>query len=176
MKKTTRKTAQRANPAGTRLHQHWREFIERLHQCLDRKDETSLEAITETFRAQVRKAAEAGVETSITWHSLGMWTWDATERILCFARALNCLGHEEVQSAPTDELGRWTFVHYKAACRFEMARAYAEMGHMDDARSLLQEALPYARAAEDMPVHGPTLEGNLEGRIAGELLLLDAEV
>lgn len=173
--KTPRKTVRRGKPVGPRLHQHWREFVERVHQCLDHKDDLALAALTETFRAQVQQAAASGVETSITWHSLGMWTWDADERIKCFGRALHCISQEERQSSPTDDLGRWTFVHYKALCRFEIARAHAAQGRITEAKSFLEQALPYARAAEDMPVRGQGLEGNLEGKIAGELLLIDAD-
>jgi hypothetical protein len=173
--KTPRKTVRRGSQVGHRLHQHWREFVERIHECLDHRDELAIQAVIETFRTQVVRAASAGVETSITWHSLGMWTWDIDERVQCFGRALNCIAREELESSPSDELGRWTFVHYKALCRFEIARAYAAQGRMAEARNFLEEALPYARAAEDMPVQGQALEGNLEGKIAGELLLLDAD-
>ncbi len=173
--KTPRKAAPRVSQVGQRLHQHWREFVERVHDCLDNKDELALQAVIQIFRAQVERAAGAGIETSITWHSLGMWTWDADERVQCFGRALNCIAKEELESSPADELGRWTFVHYKALCRFEIARAYSAQGRMTEARSFLEEALPYARAAEDMSVRGQVLEGNLEGKIAGELLLLDAD-
>jgi hypothetical protein len=174
MKKTSRKTERRPSPAGHRLHRQWREFVERIHESLDNGDQLAVQAITDNFRAHVHEAAVAGVETSITWHSLGMWTWDNEERILCFGRALNCIAKEELQSPPADPLERWTYVHYKALCRFEIARALATEGRLADARSFLEEALPYARAAEDMPVRGETLEGNLEGKIAGELILLDA--
>jgi len=173
--KTPRKKTRQPRPVGTCLHRQWREFVERVHECLDHKDELALEALIETFRAQVQKAAAAGVETSITWHSLGMWTWSSEERIECFRRALHCIAQEEVESPPTDDLGRWTYLHYKALCRFEIARAFATQGQIGDAKNLLEEALPYARAAEDLPVQGKLLEGNLEGKIAGELMLLDVE-
>lgn len=171
--KQPRKTAQRAQSIASRLHQHWREFIERVHACVDHHDDTALRAVVESFGLQVQKAAKAGVETSITWHSLGMWTVEAAERISCFTHALACIAREEMECPAGDDLARWTYAHYKALCRFEIARAFAGQGQTATARSFLEQALPFARAAEDMPVQGPTLEGSLEGRIAGELLLLE---
>lgn len=173
--KAPRKTMPRGSRVVHRLHQQWREFVERIHECLDNKDDLALQALTETFRAQVHQAAAAGVETSITWHSLGMWTRDSQQRIACFGQALNCIAKEEIQSPPVDELGRWTYLHYKALCRFEIARAFATQARFIDARNFLEEALPYARAAEDMPCRGSISEGNLEGKIAGELMLLEVE-
>ena len=175
MKKTPRKSVRRRSPAGQRLREQWRDFIDRIHEALDNEDDLAVEAVIESFRAHVQQAAAAGVEMSVAWHALGMWTWDSDERILCFGRALTCVAKEELQTPPANPLERWTYVHYKALCRFEIARALATEGRLDDARAFLEEALPYARAAEDMPVQGETLEGNLEGRIAGELILLEAQ-
>jgi len=171
--KAPRKTVRRPSSVEQRLYEQWREFVERSHAALDKEDDLALEAITQKFRDQVRKAAASGVETSITWYSLGMWTWDNDDRIVCFGRALRCLA-KEVKNPATDALGQWTYVHYHALCRFEIARALAAEGRPADAIAFLEDALPYARTAEDMPVHGDELEGNLEGRIAGELMLLAA--
>ena len=168
-----RKTVRRRGNAGQQLRRQWREFVQRIHESVENQDALAVEAVTETFRAAVRRAAEEGVEASVTWHSLGMWTWNAQERLDCFSRALKCLAREETQHPPTDDLERWTYAHYNALCRFELANTLAGAGRISAARTFLEEALPFARAAEDMPFKGETAEGNLEGRIAGELLLLD---
>jgi hypothetical protein len=175
MKKTA-SIEQRRQSVEQRLYRHWREFLDLSHQSLDRDDEATLEAAREKFRAQVAKAAAAGVECSVTWFSLGLWSFDNDERIRCFGRTLTCMTEEERRSPATDDLGRWTYAHYNALCRFELARSFANEGHRKEAKTLLAEALPYARAAEDMPVRGEAFEGNLEGRIAGELLLLDVQL
>jgi hypothetical protein len=173
MKKTA-STPRRRSSVEQRLCRYWREFIDRSHAALEQENDKRLHAVTEKFRTQVAAAAAAGVETSVTWFSLGLWTFDNDERILCFGRALKCIASEEARDPAMNDLGRWTFLHYKALCRFEIARALENEGRPDDAKQFLLEALPYARAAEDMPVRGETFEGNLEGRIAGELMLLEA--
>ncbi len=171
--KKTGSTKPRRSSVEQRLFRHWREFIERSNKSLDAEDERRLQVVTERFREEVAEAAADGFECSVTWFSLGLWSFDNEERLLCFGRTLKCIAKEEVLRPAADALGRWTYAHYNALCRFEIARALANEGRRDDAKAYLEEALPFARMAEDMPERDEMYEGNLEGRIAGELMLLD---
>jgi hypothetical protein len=164
----------RRSPVETRLFRHWREFVNHSEQSLDEQSADKIHAATERFRAQVVAAAAAGVEASVAWLSLGLWSFDPEERLICFGRMLKCMEREEQLRPSTDELGQWTYAYYNAFGRFEIARALVYDGRSRDAKVFLEEALSFARAAEDMPVQGEAFEGNIEGKIAGELLLLKA--
>lgn len=173
MKKSAIKL-RRPSVVEKRLYRHWREFLERSDRCIELKSEKKLHNATERFRAQVVAAAAAGVEASVAWLSLGLWSFEPEERLICFGRMLKCMEREEGESPSTDELGRWTYAYYNAFGRFEIARALVRDGKKKDAKLFLEQALPFARSAEDMSVQGEAFEGNIEGKIAGELLLLDA--
>ncbi len=171
-KGTGAKAPRRRSPAQARLYRHWREFISRSERHLEEQSVAKIDAATERFRQQVITAAAQGAEASVAWLSLGLWSFDPEERLICFGRMLKCMEREEELSPSTDELGQWTFAYYNAFGRFEIARALVYGGKARDAKAYLEEALPFARKAEDMPVQGEAFEGNIEGKIAGELLLL----
>jgi hypothetical protein len=166
--------SRRRSAIQKKLFRHWHEFVEQSEACLDRDDAVGIEKATEKFRAQVAEAAAAGVEASVAWLSLGLWSFDNEERLICFGRMLKCLEREEVKQPSTDALGHWTYAYYNAFGRFEIARALVYQGRARDAKLFLEQALPFARAAEDMEVRGEAFEGNIEGKIVGELLLLKA--
>jgi hypothetical protein len=49
------------------------------------------EYYTEKFRQAVETAAAHGIEVSLCWHTLAVWTNDGAQRVGYFARALECV-------------------------------------------------------------------------------------
>ncbi len=126
----------------------------------------------EMFRQAVEKAAAAGIEVALAWHSLGVWTEDGRERIGYFSRALDCVesGRDNHfrTGGPRDE---WSDVHMRADCLFEIGRIHFHEGDASVAQEFLLRALPLAQEAEIL--RGPAKvehDDRLEGRIA-ELLV-----
>lgn len=131
---------------------------------------------TEKYRRVVEKAARQGIEVSLTWHTLGVWTEIGKERIGCFSRALSCVRAEAAAEPPKDARQSWTYAHTEADCLYEIARVHAHEGAPDAARRFLEEALPIAQRADSMRVAAKLKETqDIEGKVAALLLQLPDE-
>lgn len=123
---------------------------------------------TENYRLAVMEAVEKGIESSLAWHTLGVWTEEGKERIGCFARSLEAQKVEIVAGLlATDARGKWCVVHSRADCLYEIGRVHAAEGDAEVAKGFLSEALPLAQEADRLrSAAGITNEDNLEGKIA----------
>ena len=144
---------------------------------MDGWDEVIRRVETEKYRQAVAKAARDGIEVSLTWHTLGVWTELGKERIGCFSRALACVRAEAASQPATQPLQAWTYAHTEADCLYEIARVHAHEGAPDAARRFLEEALPIAQRADSMRVAAKLkATEDIEGKVAALLLQLpDAE-
>ena len=131
---------------------------------------------TERYRQAVAKAARLGIEVSLTWHTLGVWTELGKERIGCFSRALACVRAEAAAQPPTQPQQAWTYAHTEADCLYEIARVHAHEGAPAAARRFLEEARPIAQRADAMRVAANLMTSqDIEGKIAALLLQLPDE-
>jgi hypothetical protein len=133
--------------------------------------------VTENYRQAVEEAAAKGIEVSLCWHTLGVWTEEGKERIGYFSRALDCVEScRDIHLRPPGPNADWNDVHMRAECLYEIGRVHAHEGDPAVARDFLSRALPLAQQAETM--RGPagvTIEDNLEGKIAELLVQLPDE-
>lgn len=136
------------------------------------RDDLMRESCLETYRAEVERAAEQGVEVALCWHTLGTWSNDGPDRIACFTRALACVesGSDRFLATPGPR-HEWSEAHLRADCLFEIGRIHFHEGDPELARDFLERALPLARESDALrSPAGITHEDQLEGKIA-ELLL-----
>ena len=137
----------------------------------DEEDSVMRQVATEEYRQAVEHAASRGVEVSLCWHTLAVWTEDGRERIGYFSRALECSRAESAASPPQSAIERWSAVHMEADCLFEIGRVHFHEGAPEAARNFLSEALPLSQLTEALRAEaGIGHEDRLEGRIA-ELFL-----
>lgn len=139
---------------------------------MDDMDDVMRQAATEKYRQAVMHAAEQGVESSLTWHTLGIWLEEGKDRIGAFSRALECMRREKTLPPPLGVTDPWVTTHTEAECLYEIGRVHFHEGAPDAARQFLEQALPLAQKAELLRVPGKQIEDGLEGRIAALLLQL----
>lgn len=143
---------------------------------VDGWDEVMRRVETERYRQAVAKAARHGIEVSLTWHTLGVWTEEGKERIGCFSRALACVRAEAAAEPQTQPQKAWTYVHTEADCLYEIARVHAHEGAPAAARRFLEEALPIAQRADALRVAANLKDSqDIEGKVAALLLQLPEE-
>ena len=133
-------------------------------------DDVMRQVATEKFRQAVMHAAEQGIEVSLPWHTLGVWTEDGKERIGAFSRALACVRREKTLPPPHGIHDPWTIAHTEAECLYEIGRVHFHEESPDAAREFLQQALPLAQQAETLRTPGKQIEDGLEGKIAALLM------
>lgn len=138
-------------------------------------DSVMRQIATEKYREAVEKAAAKGIEVSMCWHTLGVWTEEGKERIGYFSRALDCIRGESAATPPKTDVEKWSAVHTEADCLFEIGRIHAHEGLPEVARQFLSEALPLAQKADTLRPAAKTKDDRLEGRIAELLLQLPDE-
>ncbi|MDB6152279.1 MAG: hypothetical protein JWL90_732 [Chthoniobacteraceae bacterium] len=152
-------------------------FVGEIMEHVTIRDDVMRQVVTEKYRRSVEEAARHGIEVSLCWHSLAVWTEIGKERIGYFARALDCLNAESGIEPPLSAHQNWATNHMQADCLYEIARVHAVEGSPEVARRFLEEALPLARHAETMRIPaGITHDDKLEGKIAvlhGKLSALD---
>ena len=136
------------------------------------EDDVMRQVATEKYRQAVLHAAEQGVEVSLPWHTLGVWTEEGKDRIGAFSRALACIRREKTLPPPRGIHDPWTIAHMEADCLYEIGRIHFHEGAPDAARRFLEEALPLAQKTETLRVPGKHIEDGLEGRIAALLIQL----
>jgi len=142
----------------------------------DEEDSGMRRVATEEYRQAVEKAARQNMEMSLAWHTLAVWTEEGKERIGYFANALECLRTEEDASPPETARTRWSVVHLRADCRFEIGRVHFHEGAPAAAQQFLAEALPPAQQADALRAEaGIEHDDRLEGKIAELLLQLPEE-
>lgn len=143
---------------------------------MDGWDEVMRRVETERYRQAVAKAARHGIENSLAWHTLGVWTEEGKERIGCFSRALACVRAEAATQPASNPHTAWTHAHMETDSLYEIARVHAHEGAPDAARRFLEEALPIARRADSMRVAAKLKDTqDIEGKVAALLLQLPDE-
>jgi hypothetical protein len=144
--------------------------------CDDEETDSVMRQVaTEEYRQAVLKAASQGIEVSLCWHTLGVWTEEGRERIGYFARALECCRAEAKAQTPETFKQIWSFVHTQADCLFEIGRVHFYEDAPEAAQRFLNEALPMARKAEALQAKAGVADDCLEGRIMELLLQLPDE-
>ncbi len=142
-------------------------FVSEIMEHVTMGDNVMRQVVTEKYRRSVEDAALCGIEVSLCWHSLAVWTEIGKERIGYFARALDCLSAESQQEPPLTAHQKWATDHMSADCLYEIARVHAAEGSAEVAQQFLEEALPLARRAETMRLPaGITHNDRLESKIA----------
>ncbi len=150
-------------------------FVGEIMRHVTERDDVMRQVATEHYRQAVEEAARHGIEVSLCWHSLAVWTETGKERIGYFARALDCLDLETVADPPVTPHQRWATDHMRADCLYEIARVHALEGDPDVARHFLEEALPLARFVETLrKPAGITHSDQLEVKIVELLAILPA--
>ena len=153
------------------------EFVRKLGEYTLTKDDVMRQVATEKFRQEVERAARAGSENSLAWHTLGVWTEDGKGRIGCFSRALAVMANEPMFHPPQSLKDQWVHEHSQADCLYEIGRVHAAEGSREVAQDFLVRALQHARLAENVREKaaspGETLDAQLEGKIAAALMMLD---
>jgi len=133
-------------------------------------DEVMRQVATDEYRQAVLKAASQNIESSLTWHTLAVWTEEGKERIGYFARALDFCHAEAKAKKPETFQEKWRFVHMQADCLFEIGRVHFHEGAPAAAQEFLTKALVLAKEADALREKAGMMDDLLEGRI-GELLL-----
>ncbi|MEO6785603.1 MAG: hypothetical protein ABI318_05670 [Chthoniobacteraceae bacterium] len=138
----------------------------------DSMDYEELRRMTQNYRIELERIARKGVEGTLPWHTLAVWTELGKERIGYFARALECVeeGRDDLPGV-TEPQPNWSDTHMRADCLFEIGRVHAYEGDAAVARDFLMRALPLAQEAERLRGAAKiTHDDHLEGKIA-ELLV-----
>lgn len=167
--------------ARRRLGQALMSFMKEMTGVYLTDDDVMRRVHTEKFRREVERAAKAGVEVSLAWHSLATWVEEGKERIGYFSRALDALKAEvEKAGQPKSCHELWCRAHMIADCNYEIGRVHAHEGDPAVAREFLEKARSFIFAV-DMAREGAIQDGvdvrddNLEGRIATLLVQLPEE-
>ena len=167
-------TPQEERAVRRELGQAMLEFVHWLGDNFrDEEDPVMRRVKTEHYRQAVAKAARRGIEVSLTWHTLAVWTEEGKDRIGSFSRALDCLRAEAAATPAPDPLKAWSQSHMKADCLYEIGRIHAHEGAHEAARRFLEEALVLARQADALREAAKLKpEQDLEGKVAALLLQL----
>ena len=123
------------------------EFVKKTGDYMTTRDEVMRQVATEKYRQEVERAAQAGCESSLTWHTLGVWTEEGKGRIGCFARALELLQQEKLRKPPETPMEKWSHQHTTADCLYEIGRIHAAEGSREVAKEFFARALAPARTA-----------------------------
>ena len=165
-------------PLRRELGQAMLKFVEQLVSTWmgdGEEDAVMRQVASEEYRQAVSKAARQNIEDSLCWHTLAVWTEEGKERIGYFARALECCRSESAAQAPVTALERWSDIHMRADCLFEIGRVHFHEGAPTAAKRFLEEALPLAQQADALQGAAGVPDDRLEGRVAELLLRLPDE-
>jgi hypothetical protein len=164
--------------AAQRLANQLIEFMDSLADWKVTNDDVMFRVAREKYRAEVERAAAAGIEPSNGWHTVATWTEEGPERIKLFSHALRLAAKEGVDFPPATDRDRRSREHLLADSLYQIGRVHLVEGSRAVAKDFFERALPHARNAANITDKDEAivpLDDQLEGKISGELLLLDAQ-
>lgn len=124
-------------------------FVQHTNAWFETRDDVMLNVHVEEYRQAVMMAADRGFESSLAWHTLGMWTETGKQRIGCFARAIETNRKEAAKTRSTGPMQHWTRAFRQADSYFEIARVHGVEGLAEVALEFLGRALVLSREADD---------------------------